>query len=183
MSKAVLISIRPKWCELIAAKKKPVELRKTRPKIEPPFKCYIYCTKDPGNEGISTHFYESEDGHFYSANKTYKAFLSGTIIGEFLCDNTGKHYLNSVTCKKLSELSCVPSDEIHIYAQPHDFVYGWNISNLVIYDMPKYLCDFQLYCNHREDCCTCKRWSAKSFDCIAGLKRPPQSWCYVEELT
>ena len=32
--KAVLISIRPKWCELIASGKKTVEVRKTRPKLE-----------------------------------------------------------------------------------------------------------------------------------------------------
>ena len=43
--KSVLISIRPKWCELIASGKKTIEVRKTRPNIETPFKCYIYCTK------------------------------------------------------------------------------------------------------------------------------------------
>jgi predicted transcriptional regulator len=43
--KSVLISIQPKWCELIASGKKTVEVRKTIPKIEKPFKCYIYCTQ------------------------------------------------------------------------------------------------------------------------------------------
>lgn len=32
--KSVLISIQPKWCELIASGKKTVEVRKTRPKLE-----------------------------------------------------------------------------------------------------------------------------------------------------
>lgn len=41
----VLLPIKPKWCELIASGKKTIEVRKTRPKIETPFKCYIYCTK------------------------------------------------------------------------------------------------------------------------------------------
>ena len=45
MSKAVMISIRPKWCEKIARGEKTIEVRKTRPKLETPFKCYIYCTK------------------------------------------------------------------------------------------------------------------------------------------
>ena len=45
MSKAVLISIRPKWCELIANGTKTVEVRKSRPKLHTPFKCYIYCTQ------------------------------------------------------------------------------------------------------------------------------------------
>ena len=37
--KAVLLSVQPKWCALIANGKKTVEVRKTRPKIEEPFKC------------------------------------------------------------------------------------------------------------------------------------------------
>ena len=53
MSKAVLLSIRPKWCEKIARGEKTIEVRKTRPKLETPFKAYIYCTmpdaKDPHN--------------------------------------------------------------------------------------------------------------------------------------
>lgn len=45
MSKAVLISIRPEWCEKIVNGRKTIEVRKTRPKMDTPFKCYIYCTK------------------------------------------------------------------------------------------------------------------------------------------
>lgn len=44
MSRAVLVSIRPKWCEKIINGEKTVEARKTRPKLQTPFKCYIYCT-------------------------------------------------------------------------------------------------------------------------------------------
>lgn len=44
MSKAVLISIRPKWCEKIISGEKTIDVRKTRPKMNTPFKCYIYCT-------------------------------------------------------------------------------------------------------------------------------------------
>lgn len=43
--RAVMISIKPQWCELIAKKEKTIEVRKTRPKIKTPFKCYIYETK------------------------------------------------------------------------------------------------------------------------------------------
>ena len=56
MSKAVLISIRPEWCEKIINGRKTIEVRKTRPKMDTPFKCYIYKC---GN---------------------------GKVIGEFLCD-------------------------------------------------------------------------------------------------
>ena len=47
MKKAVLISIRPEWCDLIVRGKKTIEVRKTRPKLETPFTAYIYCTKAP----------------------------------------------------------------------------------------------------------------------------------------
>ena len=49
MSKAVLISIRPEWVKKILAGEKTLELRKTKPKLETPFKVYIYCT----NSGVS----------------------------------------------------------------------------------------------------------------------------------
>ncbi len=42
---AVMLSIRPEWCSLIAQGKKTIEVRKNRPKLGTPFKCYIYCTK------------------------------------------------------------------------------------------------------------------------------------------
>lgn len=48
MSKAVLLSVRPNWCKLIWAGMKTVEVRKTCPKLETPFKVYIYCS---GNSG------------------------------------------------------------------------------------------------------------------------------------
>lgn len=43
--KSVLISICPKWCEKICRGEKTIEVRKTRPKLQTPFKCYIYRTK------------------------------------------------------------------------------------------------------------------------------------------
>lgn len=44
MSKAVLISIRPKWCEKIISGEKTIEVRKTRPKMDTPFKCYFHLS-------------------------------------------------------------------------------------------------------------------------------------------
>ena len=72
--KSVLISIKPKYCELIASGQKTMEVRKTRPKIETPFKCYIYCTKD---------FYRKGDGYFQGK-------YCGKVIGEFVCDKIDK---------------------------------------------------------------------------------------------
>lgn len=69
-------------------------------------------------------------------------------------------------------------------------LYGWHISDLKIYDKPRELSEFRKPCNWNYDCCTCKRAKyeltkaeAKVFyGCDSELTRPPQSWCYVEDL-
>lgn len=97
MKKAVLISIRPNWCDLIVRRKKTIEVRKTRPKLETPFKVYIYCTKAP--QHLITIFKdgeEIEDGEihhgkpvFLKCDKYLPDSICGKtqmVIGEFICD-------------------------------------------------------------------------------------------------
>ena len=62
MSKAVLISIRPKWCEKIVNGEKTIEVRKTRPKLETPFKVYVYCTLPKYPHCESCAMYRENDG-------------------------------------------------------------------------------------------------------------------------
>lgn len=94
---AVLISIRPKWCEKIISGEKTIEVRKTRPKMNPPFKCYIYCTKP--EEKLITIMKDGDEnyGETYHGKpvfiKTEKAPTTGLwdkrqkVIGEFVCDD------------------------------------------------------------------------------------------------
>ena len=85
MSKAVLISIRPEWCEKIINGQKTIEVRKTRPKMDTPFKCYIYKC---GN---------------------------GKVIGEFLCDEiiniNGAGRIQSDAARP----TCLEPAELHQY--------------------------------------------------------------------
>lgn len=69
MRKAVLISIRPAWCQKIANGEKTIEVRKNRPKLAPPFKCYIYCTqaKYPHEDFIETEY---QKPHFTAAERS-----------------------------------------------------------------------------------------------------------------
>lgn len=90
MNKAVLISIQPKWCEMIASGKKTIEVRKTKPKIPTPFKCYIYCTKPKSKNDLGICLEDGKVGLVYQCN--YDAaerydmqILSGKVIGEFVC--------------------------------------------------------------------------------------------------
>lgn len=83
MNNSVLISIKPKWCELIASGKKTIEVRKTKPKIATPFKCYIYCTLSGSND----FFRETLRGDFARWNRESWGLRKGKVIGEFVCDS------------------------------------------------------------------------------------------------
>ena len=86
--KSVLISIQPKWCELIASGKKTIEVRKTRPKIQTPFKCYIYESRNGGHR--CKHCKEKDDCYYYAPKNVGCYNGRGRIIGEFVCDEVGE---------------------------------------------------------------------------------------------
>ena len=181
MSKAVMLSVRPKWCEKIANGEKTIEVRKTRPKLETPFKCYIYCTlpKYPHEDFIATNYPRPQ---FYGGGK---------VVGEFACDRIDR---------------LAPANELYgIYDIDDDYVlqtclengalwdyghgtplYGWHISDLVIYDEPKELIEFHTW----EKCKSCSKSGYESTACIydencmipAAITKAPQSWCYVEAM-
>ena len=99
--KHVLISINPKWCELIANGEKTIEIRKTKPKIETPFKCYIYCTKERNQFLWSGKKYRYIDDH--SHNMFDKA-LNGKVIGEFVCDEISKFTAEFTDCEAYEDI-------------------------------------------------------------------------------
>lgn len=181
--KSVLISINPKWCEKIASGKKTVEVRKTRPKLEMPFKCYIYCTKGKSPSDILC-FAEYDNGKYvgdYTAN--------GKVIGEFVCDeivafcNIGTDKWKYLVGRVHEDMKRIVTHKALLTEEQmlkYRGKYGWHISELVIYDKPKELSEFFIDCKggcdipylYTPPCERCKK---------NKLTRPPQSWCYVEE--
>lgn len=187
--KSVLISIKPKWCELIASGKKTIEVRKKSPKIETPFKCYIYSTK-AGDRIVL------KNGRVFEINKS----LTGKVIGEFVCDkiyDIEPHYdtpnfCNQYECgwKVDDGDDCLSFSELNTYlGGKHG--YGWHISDLKIYDKPRELSEFYKECD-LDKCDSCPHLYVENtpnsyetwceFDEKMPIARPPQSWCYVEEL-
>lgn len=158
----VMLSIRPKWCELIALGKKTVEVRKTRPRKETPFKCYIYQTLPKSGD------WKERDGQ---------------VIGEFVCSKIsryavcGSNKFDKRYCEVDSSLYIHDIDFSKLRLTPNELqeygngacLFGWHISELVIYDKPKELISFWT----RKDRGAWSDWKQ--------MKRPPQSWCYVEE--
>ncbi len=180
MSKAVMLSIRPKWCEKIASGEKTIEVRKTRPKLDTPFKCYIYCTQS----GVALGAWEKH----------------GKVIGEFTCDYIDEYGDDTIFSFRHEDYArwddfgldraCMHPEDFQNYADGK-WLYGWHISNLKIYDAPKKLGEFWRDCLEYSELST-NCWSCENVcgdgdetDCNTDgrlyLHRPPQSWCYVEE--
>ena len=207
--KAVLISIQPKWCELIANGKKTIEVRKTRPKLETPFKCYIYCTQ---NEFLA----RKADGEFWHTKRNSLIMpigsnqWSGYVIGKFVCDSI--EYVNAECSDSGIDLfyhdcekyGCLTQREVEEYFGVYDEEYrtdlrdmkgngyAWHISDLKIYDKPKELGEFkhQNFCYKEGDYDKLACWEGicefySLGDCdgrYSPLTRPPQSWCYVDTI-
>ena len=171
MSKAVLISIQPEWCELIASGAKTVEVRKTKPKLEPPFKCYIYCTLP------------KKSGDIYLVGDVSPVQGNGKVIGEFVCNRISPI---AATCDGLVDVvdlqeSCMTVKEMFTYSGGKLPLYGWHISDLVIYDKPREITNFYEHCDEDYDCWLCKWWGKETATCkMPPITRPPQSWCYVD---
>lgn len=181
MRKAVLISIQPKWCELIASGKKTVEVRKSRPKIETPFKCYIYCTNNQvfAQSSMEGEYFTSPKSGLRELECCGSKILSGKVIGEFVCNKIEELKRNTIfNAPALYSQSCLTRSEYFGYIG-NKIAYIWYISDLKIYDKPKELSEFSPSDCGKKRCFTCKCFDPEKPSCT--LKRPPQSWQYVEE--
>ena len=195
--KAVLISIRPYWVFLIIAKimgwnirqRKTVEVRKNYPKAENWNKvAKIYCSKDKKS--------------FSKIPKEYQPLMErflGKVIGEFVCDRVYQYASDmfrsapvegtDISTEDMTKLSCLTAKELYEYehsTEPKENciclvgVYGWHISDLQIYERPKEISEFYHACDKQNtDCSKCI--DLRNNICTQ-ITRPPQSWCYVEEL-
>lgn len=194
--KAILMSIQPKWVTMIEYRKKTIEVRKTRPKIETPFKCYIYCT-----------FPQKPVYDIWINRGTENRFLgNGKVVAEFVCDRIDEYTSGippfyealdgyNVYPPELEKM-CLGYKDLDAYGKGNP-LYAWHISALKIYDQPKELGEFRTLCKTYRFSDDRKCWNCPNLqlsegtkeawqgDCLSKYKpltRPPQSWCYVEEL-
>lgn len=185
--KSVLISIQPKWVEKIASGEKTIEVRKTAPKCEVPFKCYIYCTKQKPYlyKEANPPFELFLDSDLYKGKGYDDRLFSSKVIGEFICDKIDEIVpdYNPVTTKFYygyvadTEATCLSEEELQKYGK-NKSLYFWHISDLKIYDKPKAVSEFRTPKNpHRIG--NSHSWV---LDGYKKITRPPQSWCYIEEL-
>lgn len=186
--KAILMSIKPKWCTKIFNGEKTVEVRKTVPKLELPFKVYVYCTKEKGGAKIINDCLNS-------------VYVGGKVVGEYVCKNVEKFNVGSLRSDDIEKLGCLSYTELINY-----FYKPWeldgktakqgkaiHISAVKFYDKPKALGEFRKPCKRNYECenpimCEYLEYDALydgAFNCSCirpYITRPPQSWCYVEEI-
>lgn len=186
--------------------KKNVEIRKTRPKQDPPFEGLLYCTKESGytkcgsmvvpKDGLWKYKDKAELFGF-GVDAPFKAWgdniqvekLNGKVIGSFVCDRIFELHdvVHGVYGLSLREEGvdgmrlepCLTVGEMYAYGQGKK-LYALHITQLKMFDVPKELSDY-----HIEGCNGCR--DRYTYHCVAhcvaerSIKHPPQSWCRVFE--
>lgn len=164
--KAVLKSVSPKVCELIANGKCTVLAEKKVPKfLKPPFKCYIYCTNEE-------HFAaRKENGEWWMGIDEFwlpvkSVALSNRVIGEFVCDKIydGWHISNLKMYEKPKELyHFLTRDRKTDYLERCPYYHR----NCLFYD----------YADSAEDNGTCL-----SREGLCSIEKPPKNFRYVDAI-
>ena len=190
--RSILLSIKPKWAAKILNGEKTIEIRKTYPKCDLPIDVYIYCTKD--NKIFLRDYRDKKKWAVYwrfvamekdpSIVGEEPPILNGKVVAKFTLKKIEEikihHLCFIVNEKEITEKSCLTKEELNEYLNVIKLNpktkelycgYAWHIDNLQIFDKPKSL--------------TWIRGTKQGIDFVGKpyykfLKRPPQSYCYIE---
>ena len=187
--KSVLISIQSYYVFLIIARlmgwsiplHKEVEVRKDFPQDKEWNRTvYIYCSKN-----------RKSFNRIPAQYQPFMAKLLGKVIGEFVCDRLDKFTpcavrlvgLDYNICVSDFFATCLTEKELNEYGNGKT-LYGLHITDLKIYDKPKELGEFRKPTPSK---CSLQKYTTDNTKpcAICGsctIKRPFQSWGYVEEV-
>ena len=139
----IILSIKPKWAELIYSGKKTIEWRKSWPKYEK-FE-FIHVGK--------VFLYET------APVKMITGFFELNGCRELIIREESFEYRYKdihPDAKEIIAAGCVPLEDLKKYQGKNFSLFGWRIKNPTKFCKP---CGIQ----------------------SAGIKRPPQSWCYLKD--
>lgn len=164
----LILSVHPVWLAKMAAGEKDLEIRKKLPRLKPPFKVYLYCTKLSENQ-----IYRSDKGIYLSFKPRRQKDIccAGRVIGEFTCSNiyaysTREDTLDTISTSDMIRRSCLSFTELYQYEcivghrcdpDERSGLFAMELSELTFYERPKFLRDF-------------------------GVTTSPQSWCYARKV-
>lgn len=170
--KSVLMSIHPEYCRKIFSGEKHFEIRKYAPKIPCPYTVYVYETK-------------KEYVKWQTGAKTSFGYGSGKVIGRFVCAyistlNLDSDVLYDAYMNYVCHQTCLSLQELKDYVNGKDGTLLY-IDSPRLFDRPKELSEFGSLINTID-------WERGTVNLFKGnkfykpMKRPPVSWCYVEEI-
>lgn len=191
--KSVLYSIQPWHVANILSGDKDLEIRLRIPNLKPPYKAYIYCTMGNPKKPSDYLFINYEKKPVFGEPHLNRC-CNGKVVAEFVCDYT-KDFLwaeneypykggEYVISDDELERTCLTYQQLCDYGDQRD-LHGIHISELKVYDEPKKLSEFRRPCDNSLFCESCGMYSNNTGRCgnaALAITRPPQSWCYVEEL-
>lgn len=213
--KSVLVSLKPYYYYLVGEGIKKIEVRKNMPRASDWNKeVLFYMSKDVKSFAkIPKEFQEKYRKHFgevgmqfvcdrieefYCASVPYKRENNlgyGRFVDNGVYKVNGWHegvvferndrYIDTMLKNKELDEMCLSAQEIFDYIGIGKYLYGWRISDLVIYDKPKPIMKFYKPCPIKlgfKNCPVCEHYSTYTGCCMNNIDRPPQSWCYVDEL-
>ena len=182
--KAIIKAFSPKKCEKIFNGEMTINVCKIAPKLDPPFKVYVYRTKDKGGKAI--------------INKVLNSVYSGgKVIGEFVCDRVIEYSYQIIACAKFevngayvkdenryNAGACLSAEEMYVYSNGKP-LHGLHITAPKLYDTPKELSEFRkpdepfhtAEINENGNVVFCDGYKEGE-----RLTRPPRSWFYVKEI-
>lgn len=150
--KAILMSIKHEECEKIFSGVKTILEIKPAPKLKPPFKVYVYRTKSRLGNKVVNEVLDAVYG-------------GGKVVGEFACDKMNykwKSRFSNGRTTSIKRENDLYIDDPKRYYTPKELSEFWTVRCI----------------NKTGNCGTCEVKPA----CITYITRPPQNWCYVEEI-
>ena len=192
--KAIMISIKPKWCAKIMNGEKTIEVRISKALANATQKLideygyaefYVYCTKGKDNL-LELEFgkpkYKLESDCSYEDLEDSCDVLNGKVIFKFRCYkveeigmwNCSEYGTPTLMEESLCLYSCLNFFELKDYIKDKP-AYAIHISDLEIFDKPKEIGEFMIPCDFKcpeLGCCYCHK--------NTRLTKAPQNFCYVE---
>lgn len=199
--KSILMSIRPEWCEKIFYGEKTIEVRWNRPKLEPQFTVYVYCTKAKNIREDGLYLLPNDKELYLGCKEKDLGFVcwegdfrNGKVIGSFICDRIDEiepdleYYSDGydIDDDRLAE-TCLTREQLREYGKGVT-LYGWHITEPHLFEKPRDITEFAVFGKCADECSEydfCARDIAEdrvACKCFKRtfLKRPPRLWCYVE---
>lgn len=172
MNKSILISIKPRFVADILNGHKTIEIRKTMPKCDLPIEVYIYCTKEKGSHYNCRLLRKYCDKYMIDTidYPTPKPYLNGKVVAKFTLNKVEK--IEEALVGDIRKNACLSEKELLDYLF-NKTGFAWHIDNLVVFDKPKELFNFE----HEKVVEDYFRGTARK---LVLLTKAPQSWCYVE---